>query len=87
MQMHEKPLALALDRELIEQVGRDQCFERGVACGFIKPAVGRGMKIRPHGCDIDALVAFDVNQRARALLVIAVLVFAGAWLVVPARCR
>ena len=64
-QMHDQSFANAVDRDLVEQIGRQQRLERGVARGFVEAAVGRGMEIGAHRLGIDASIAFDGDNVAR----------------------
>ena len=66
--MHDQPLAGAVDRDLVEQAGRDQRFQRRIARGFIELSVGCGMKIRADGFGIDAAIAFDDDGVARTMV-------------------
>jgi hypothetical protein len=77
MQMDEEPFALALDRDGVEQMRADQRLQRRIARRLIEAPVGLGVKIGTDGGDIDALVAFDVDQRAPFFLVVAALRIIG----------
>jgi len=63
--MHDKPLAGALDRDLVEQTGCQQRFQRRIARGVVEPAVWRRMEIRAHRVGIDAAIALHRNDAAR----------------------
>ena len=78
VQMHDQFLAVALDRNRVEQMGRDQRLQCRVARGLVKAPVGRGMEIRADGGGIDALVAFDGHLRPGFLLEVAALVVSGS---------
>ena len=66
VQMHDQPFAGALDRDLVEQAGRQQRLERRVARGFVEAPVGRGMEIGAHGLGVDAAIALDLDGSRRA---------------------
>ena len=57
-QMHDQPFAGAIDRDLVEQIGRQQRLERGIARGVVEASVGRGMEIGAHRLGVDAAIAF-----------------------------
>ena len=63
--MHDQPLAGALDRDLVEQAGRDQRLQRRIARGVVESAVGRRVEIGAHGLGIDAAIAFDHRWSSR----------------------
>ena len=60
--VHDKPLAGAVDRNLVEQARCDQRFQRRIARGFVELPVGAGVKIGAHGFGIDAAIAFDDDR-------------------------
>src|SRR6185295_3816062 len=61
-QMHHKPLAGAFDGNLFEQARCNQCFQRGVTCGFVEVPVGCWVKVGAHGLGIDAAVPLDDDR-------------------------
>ena len=65
--MHDQSLAGTVDRDLVEQAGRDQGLQCCVARSVVELAVRRGMKIRSHSFRIDAAVALDDDQIAGRL--------------------
>jgi hypothetical protein len=77
VQVHDQFFAGALDRHVFEQMRSDQRFQRRIPRGLVEMTVGRGMEIRAHGRDIDALVAFDFDGCAGRFLEIAGLLVAG----------
>ena len=61
MQMHDQPLAGALDRDIVEQAGCQHRFQRRIARGFVEASVGRGVEIRTHRLGVDAAIALDLD--------------------------
>ena len=61
MQMHDQPIAGALDRYIVEHAGRQQRFQRGIARGLVEPPVGGCMKIRTHCFGVDAAIALHLD--------------------------
>jgi hypothetical protein len=50
-----------IDLDLLEQIGRHQCFQRGVErCGIVM-AVGRRVELGTDGLGIDATIALDID--------------------------
>ncbi len=64
-QMHDEPLAGALDRDLVEQTGCQQCFQRRIARGVVEPPVWRRTEIRAHRVGVDPAIALHGNGAAR----------------------
>jgi len=64
-EMHDQPLAGALDRDLVEQAGCQQCLQRRIACGGVEPPVRRRMEIRAYRVGVDAAIALHGNGAAR----------------------
>ena len=64
-EMHDHPLAGALDRDLVEQTGSQQCFQRRIARGVVEPPVWRRTEIRAHRVGVDAAIVLHGNGAAR----------------------
>ena len=71
VQVHDQSFTGAFDRHGFEQMRSDQRFQRRVARGLVEAPVGRSVEIGADSRDIDALVAFDGNQRSGLFLEIA----------------
>ena len=63
-EMHHQPVAGAVDRHLVEQPGREQRLEPGIARGVVETPVGKGVEIAAHRLGIDAPVADDIDPLA-----------------------